>query len=377
MKIVADENIRYVAEAFSGLGEVILRPGREISAVDVRDAEMLLVRSVTQVNEALLKDSAVRFVATATIGEDHIDRSFLERKQIGFSSAPGCNANSVGEYLVASLLHLSEKYDIPLSEKSIGIVGVGNVGSNVAKKAAALGMKVVLNDPPRAEATGDSQFRPMKEILACDFITTHVPLTNDGPHATRHLIDETFLNALKPGAFIINTARGPVVHNDALLSALKSGHIQGAVLDVWEHEPEVDLALLAAVDIASPHIAGYSFDGKVKGTVQIYEAACAFLGLPATWTPDALLPAPEHPVAHPGNGTSVLKGVVDTLYPIMEDDSRMRAIAEVAPEERTHYFDMLRKTYPRRREFYNTRVACSASPRALREQFEGIGFAVE
>ncbi len=377
MKIVADENIRYVAEAFSGLGEVTLRPGREISSGDVRDAEMLLVRSVTQVNEALLRDSAVRFVATATIGEDHIDREYLERKQIGFSSAPGCNANSVGEYLVASLLHLAETYSFELADKSIGIVGVGNVGSNVAKKAAALGMKVVLNDPPRAEASGDAQFRPLEAILNCDIVTTHVPLTNDGPYATRHLVDEAFLKALKPGSFLINTARGPVVHNDALLAALKSGHIQGAVLDVWEYEPEVDLELLAAVDLASPHIAGYSFDGKVKGTVQIYEAACQYLGIPATWNPDPLLPEPEHPVLSPSADTTSLKPLVDTLYPIREDDGRMRAIADESPEGRKAYFDMLRKTYPRRREFYNTRVTCAHCASAFREQLKGIGFRID
>ncbi len=376
MKIVADENIRYVSEAFEGLGEVVLLPGRAIASADVRDADLLLVRSVTQVNADLLQGAAVRFVATATIGEDHIDRVFLEREGIAFASAPGCNANSVGEYLVASLLHLADKYDFSLASKSLGIVGVGNVGTNVAQKAEALGMRVVLNDPPRAAANGDPRFRPLEEILACDIVTTHVPLTNEGPHPTRHLVDEAFLKALKPGSCLINTARGPVVHNDALLAALQSDHIQGAVLDVWEHEPEVDLELLAAVDIASPHIAGYSFDGKVKGTVQIYEAACRFLEVPATWTPDGLLPEPEHPILTLEEDTNSLKKVVDTLYPIMEDDARMRIIAHEVPENRHAYFDMLRKTYPRRREFYNTQVSCTDCSSALSAQLEGLGFSV-
>ena len=232
MKIVADENIRYVSEAFSAMGEVVLRPGRAIIADDVRDAEVLLVRSVTQVNQDLLGGSAIRFVATATIGEDHIDRAYLARNNVGFSSAPGCNANSVGEYLVASLLHLAEKYDFDLRDKSMGIVGVGNVGSNVARKAAALGMTVVLNDPPLAEATSDAKYRPLEEILACDIITTHVPITKDGPHPTWHLVDESFLGTMKPGSILINSARGPVVDNMALLAALKSNHLLGAVLDV-------------------------------------------------------------------------------------------------------------------------------------------------
>lgn len=376
MKIVADENIRYVSEAFAGLGEVVLLPGRAIAPADVRDADLLLVRSVTQVNADLLQGSAVRFVATATIGEDHIDRVFLDRQGIAFSSAPGCNANSVGEYLVASLLHLADKYDFSLANRSLGIVGVGNVGANVAQKAEALGMRVVLNDPPRAAGSSDPIFRPLEDILSCDIVTTHVPLTNEGLHATRRLVDDAFLNTLKPGSCLINTARGPVVHNDALLAALQSGHIQGAVLDVWEHEPEVDLELLAAVDIASPHIAGYSFDGKVKGTVQIYEAACRFLEVPASWTPDGLLPEPEHPVLTLEEDTNTLKKVVDTLYPIMEDDARMRIIAHEVPENRHAYFDMLRKTYPRRREFYNTQVSCTDCSSALCAQLEGLGFAV-
>ena len=374
MKIVADENIRYVSEAFGSMGEVVLRPGRAITATDVRDAEVLLVRSVTQVNQELLDGSSIRFVGTATIGEDHIDRTFLARQHVGFSSAPGCNANSVGEYLVASLLHLAEKYDVELADKSIGIVGVGNVGSNVARKAAALGMTVVLNDPPLAEATDDAIYRPMDEILACDIITTHVPITKDGPHPTWHLVDTAFLAKMKPGSILINSARGPVVDNAALLASLTSGHLLGAVLDVWENEPEVGLELLDAVDIASPHIAGYSFDGKVKGTVQIYEAACAYFGQGVTWTPDALLPKPEHPNFIADNSEEFLKKVVETVYPILEDDARMRQIAQESVAQRPAYFDMLRKTYPRRREFYNTTIDMSRADAAIRATLEGIGF---
>ncbi len=377
MKILADENIRYVSEAFASLGDVVLRSGRAISPEDVRDAEILLVRSVTQVNEDLLAGSSIRFVATATIGEDHIDRDYLDAHNIGFSSAPGCNANSVGEYMVAALLHLAEKYDFKLADKSLGIVGVGNVGSNVAKKATALGMKVVLNDPPLAETTGDSKYRPLDEILACDIITTHVPITRDTPHATHHLVDADFLAKLKPGSIIINSARGPVVDNIALLDALNSGHIQGAVLDVWEGEPDVNLELLDAVDIASPHIAGYSFDGKVKGTVQIYEAACKFLGISPAWCPDALLPDPEHPQFTLSGDAGFLKATMDRVYPILEDDARMRLIAGEAPEERRAYFDMLRKTYPRRREFYNTKIDTGSADTTMARLLQGIGFVVD
>jgi erythronate-4-phosphate dehydrogenase len=377
LKIIADENIRYVSEAFTTMGEVTLRPCREICASDVHDAEILLVRSVTQVNEALLSGSSIRFVATATIGEDHIDRGYLDRKEIGFSSAPGCNANSVGEYIVAALLHLAEKYDFKLADKSIGVIGVGNVGSNVAKKAAAMGMNVVLNDPPLAAATADAKYRPLDEILACDIVTTHVPITSEGPFPTHHLVDTDFLGKLAPGSLVINSARGPVVDNTALLSHLASGHIRGAVLDVWEGEPDINLALLGAVDIATPHIAGYSFDGKVKGTVQIYEAACHFQGITPSWSPEPLLPAPEHPELSLNGGHDDLKRLVETVYPILEDDARMRGIAGEAAGQRAAHFDMLRKTYPRRREFYNTRVLSDGACSSIRDIIHGVGFLVE
>lgn len=375
MKIIVDENIPYGREAFSTLGEVVTRPGRAISPDDVRDADVLLVRSITKVNAALLEDSAVRFVATATIGEDHIDKAWLASRGIGFSSAPGCNANSVGEYMVAALLHLAEKYDLRLKGMSLGVVGVGNVGSNVARKAAALGMAVVLNDPPLAEATGDAKYRPLDEILACDFITTHVPLTKEGPHRTVHLVDADFLSRMKPGSFFMNTARGPICDNGALLACLQRDHLRGALLDVWEGEPEVRLDVLDAVDIATPHIAGYSFDGKVNGTRQIYEAACRHLGVPADWSVDALLPDPEHP-AFILRDAEDLKRIVDTVYPLLEDDARMRAIKEQPAENRAAYFDMLRKTYPRRREFQNTAVTLEGPDDGLVSQLRGIGFQV-
>lgn len=377
MKIIVDENIPYGREAFSRLGEVITLPGRAISPVDVRDAELLLVRSITKVNAALLEGSSVRFVATATIGEDHIDKTWLAAKGIGFSSAPGCNANSVGEYIVAALLHLAAKHGLSLEGMSLGVVGVGNVGSNVARKAAALGMTVVLNDPPLAESTGDARYRPLEEVLACDFVTTHVPLTKAGPHRTVHLVDEHAISRMKPGSFLLNTARGPVVDNGALLDALKRGHLRGAVLDVWEGEPEVRLDVLDAVDIATPHIAGYSFDGKVNGTRQIYEAACRHLGVPSDWSVDALLPEPEHPRISIGSGADELKRAVDTVYPLLEDDARMRAIKEQPAEGRAAYFDMLRKTYPRRREFQNTVVTLAEAGAVLRGPLQGIGFRVE
>ena len=282
LKIVLDENIPYGREAFETLGEVVLRPGRAISPEDVRDADMLMVRSITKVNAALLDGSKVRLVATATIGVDHLDEPYLRERGISFASAPGCNANSVGEYIAAALLVLAETRGFQLSYRKLGIIGHGNVGKRVEQKARALGMEVVLNDPPLARETGEKRYRPLEDIFDCPIITTHVPLVKSGPDATRHLLNERFFSRCKTGTIILNTSRGSVCDGNALRAALESGKIGAAALDVWEGEPNVDMQLLANCAIATPHIAGYSFDGKVSGTQQIYEAACAFLKIDPT-----------------------------------------------------------------------------------------------
>lgn len=378
MRVVADENIPYVREAFAEFGEVVTLPGRKVSKADLADADILLVRSITKVNAALLEGTPVKFVATATIGVDHIDEAWLAASGIGFSSAPGCNANSVAEYITAALYVLAEQHDLELSTLSLGIVGVGNVGKRVAAKARALGMRVVLNDPPLAEATCEPAYRPIEEIHACDVVTFHTPLEKSGPYPTRHLCDEAFLSAMRPGSILFNTARGPVVDNAALLRALERGHLRAAVLDVWEGEPNTNPALLAKVDIASPHIAGYSFDGKVRGTEQIYEAACRHFGRTASWDPAPLLPAPECPrIEITPPYTDAVADCVHAVYDILADDARMRKTLELPEAERAAYFDRLRKEYPRRREFHNTVVSLAASNDDVAQVLSGLGFRVE
>jgi len=375
MKIVADENIPYVKEAFGALGEIHTLSGRAVSKETLAGADALLVRSITKVNEALLENTPVRFVATATIGEDHIDKAYLASKGIGFSSAPGCNANSVGEYIVAALHVLSERHGFDLTALKLGIVGVGNVGTKVYAKAMALGMQCVLNDPPLAGRTGDSKYRPMEEILDCDIITFHVPLEKAGQHPTYHLVDQAYLNRMKPGAILINSSRGPVVDNTALLEALETGLLAAAVLDVWEGEPQVNLDLLRGVDIGTPHIAGYSFDGKVNGTRQIYEAFCRFFGIGTSWDPSPLLPPPECPelVFEPPFESAISKAV-RSVYDILRDDADLRGVFGIAEPEQGKYFDALRKNYPRRREFFNTQVCLSEADEGLARQFAGLGF---
>lgn len=378
MKIVADENIPYVREAFAGLGEVVTVQGRSMTPDTVKDAELLMVRSVTKVNGALLDGSAVRFVATATIGEDHLDKTYLRERGITYASAPGSNADSVAQYITSALLRLANHFEFELSEKTLGIVGVGNVGSRVAKKAEALGMRCVLNDPPLAESTGDAKYRPLEEIYGCDIVTFHVPLLKDGPHPTHHMAGDSFLHFLNRGAMVINSSRGAVVDNKALAEALNDGHVGAAVLDVWEGEPAIDTGLLERVFLGTPHIAGYSFDGKVNGTRQIYEAACRFLGLEPSWDPAPLLPAPEPAeVTVDGSLESVQEAVsraVFAVYDIRNDDAALRELFRRSPEERPALFDRLRKEYPRRREFPNITARIWPPNRAVHERLAALGF---
>lgn len=383
MIIVADENIPYVREAFGAIGEVRTIAGRVINRDAVRDADLLLVRSITRVDSALLDGSKVRFVATATIGEDHIDRAFLDERSIGFASAPGSNADSVAEYVVAALLRVSLHTGRPLRGATLGIVGVGNVGGRVRRAAEALGMTCILNDPPLQRKTGSQAYRPLEDALACDYVTLHVPLNRQGRDATYHLLDRARLDALRPGATLINTSRGPVIDNVALEAALASDRLGPCVLDVWEGEPRLRPGLLERVLIGTPHIAGYSFDGKVNGTRQIHEAACTFLGRPAAWDPKPLLPKPEVEaidlagIAETDRIEAILSAVVEPIYDIRADDAALRKVLQTPEAEQGPYFDRLRKEYPRRREFTNTRILGAASHLEAARILHGLRFRVE
>jgi erythronate-4-phosphate dehydrogenase len=382
MKIVADENIPFVRECFSSIGEVEVVPGREISAEMIRDAEVLLVRSITKVDSDLLGGSKVKFVGTATIGYEHIDVDYPRKNNIGFASAPGSNANSVAEYVVAALLSIGKKYKIQLEGKSIGVVGVGNVGSRVEWKSLALGMIPVLNDPPLRRETEDSKYRPLEELFDCDVITLHPPLTFEGIDKTYHLADGKFFDSLKDGCVFINTARGGVTDTKALKAAIGSGRLKAAVLDVWQDEPNIDVELLRMVDISTPHIAGYSLDGKVAGMMMIYEEACEHFGLEVTKVIEDFLPEPEVPEIIiddvSGDMQQILHETVEQVYAIGRDDFNTREIVMVPEEERGRFFDGLRKNYPVRREFQNTKIELAAEgAENLSKKLEGIGFKVK
>jgi len=381
MKIIADENIPFVSECFSSIGEVETVPGREIKPGVVADADVLLVRSITLVGDDLLTGSKVRFVGTATIGFDHIDTEYLSQNNIGFASAPGSNANSAAEYVIAALLNNAEQHSIDLEGKSIGIIGVGNVGSKVAKKCEALGMRLYLNDPPLQRQTGDSKYLPIENLFDCDFVTLHTPLTFEGEDKTFHLADEKFFESLKKGCIFINASRGGVVDSGALKAAIREGKLEATVLDVWENEPNIDVELLEMVDIGTPHIAGYSLDGKIAGMIMIYKAACEYFGLEAKFDIDSFLSVPAIPELRINTQSvseqDALLGIVEKIYDIKADDVRMRRMLEESAMERGKYFDSLRKTYPVRREFQNTQIILENPCLGLAEKLAGIGFKIE
>jgi erythronate-4-phosphate dehydrogenase len=383
MNIIADQNIPFVEACFSSLGPVTLVGGRQVTPDLVRDADVLLVRSITKVNPDLLDGSRIKFVATATIGTEHVDQAYLASRGIGFASAPGSNANSVAEYIVAALLALGKKHKFRLEEKSIGIIGVGNVGSRVEVKCRQLGLNVVLNDPPLERKTGDPKYRPLQEILACDFVTVHTPLTKDGPDKTFHLADASFFAAMKGGAVFLNSSRGRVQDETALKAAMQSGKLSGVVLDVWETEPNVDPWLIRHVDLSTPHIAGYSYDGKVVGMIMIYEALCQHFGLRAEHTAqDFLPPAAITQIRLTDEqlgqkDEQVIQDLVQQVYAINRDDFNMRDILLQPEVERGAFFDGLRKNYPIRREFQNTAVLLADPQNCLAKKLSGIGFRIK
>jgi erythronate-4-phosphate dehydrogenase len=382
VKITADENMPFAQEAFSNLGEVVLAPGREMNTEMLKDTDCLAIRSITKVSESLLSGTAVKYVGTATIGTDHVDQEYLKRSGVGFASAPGCNAISVSEYVMTALLELAGRKGFTLAGKTIGIIGVGNVGSRVEKRARALGLEVVLNDPPLAEKTGDKKYRSLDDLVErADIVTFHVPLEKGGAHPTYHLLDESLLARLKPGVILLNTSRGAVACGAAVEAAIDSDALGAVVLDVWEEEPGVRASLLEKVDIGTPHIAGHSFDGKAWGTKMIYDSACRHFGVESEWTLEGLLPAPANPVidltGDKGDSLALLARVTLESYDILADDNNLRGILNLPEDQRAKYFDGLRKGYAVRREFASRSVRLNPGQESLASVLTGLDFKVE
>ena len=299
LRIVADRNIPLVEKAFAPFGEVAALPTTSITPESARRADALIVRSETKVTAALLDGSPVTFVGSASIGTDHVDLDELADRGIAFANAPGCNSDSVKEYIFAALLHLAGERSFLLRGKTLGIVGVGSVGRKVAAAAAGLGMAVLLNDPPRARDEGAAGFLPLDDLMAADIVTLHVPLTRSGEDATYQLFDAGRLARMKPGAVLINASRGAVVPTSALKRALAGGHLAAAILDVWDNEPDVDLELLSRTALGTAHIAGYSMEGKLNAVRLVREAFCRHFGLDA---PSGDEPSARHSPVDVGQG---------------------------------------------------------------------------
>ena len=356
MNIVIDENISFAGEAFSQFGNVKLLQGRKITNSELKDADILIVRSITRVDKELLLNTPVQFVGTATIGTDHIDLDYLKSRKIFFTDAKGCNADAVAEYVFTSVFYLANKYGLKIKDKTIGVAGVGNIGSRIVRLAKTLGMNVLKNDPPLQRESSSNEFVSLDQIYDADIITMHVPLNKEGIDRTLHLFNNDNLRKLRNEIIFINASRGPVVDNNALLDISCSKNLK-IVLDVWENEPGINIDLLEKVEFGTPHIAGYSLEGKINGTAMIYKALCKYLKAPPSWNPN--LPAVEDPVIEidpDKNFEELLHQIFYRVYNIKNDDNRMRLIKEKPVEERPAYFDMLRKNYPFRREFSNFKI---------------------
>lgn len=367
LKLVIDENISFAKEVFSQFGEIKLINGREINNDILKDADILLVRSLTKVNENLLKRTKVKFVGTATIGIDHIDLDYLNKNNIAFSDSRGCNADAVTEYVFSTLINLCYEKKIELSRLSIGIIGVGNIGSRVAKISNSLNIQTFLNDPPLERAKVHRKFSSLEECLEKDIITFHTPLNKTGIDKTYHLFNKDKIKFVKDNAIFINTSRGEVVETEALLKLIDEKNVN-AIIDVWENEPLINEELLSKVKIGTPHIAGYSFEGKLNGTKMLFDALNKFLN--TNYHFPINLPIVNNNVIEVSTQNSIeeiLKNIFNKIYDIKEDDKKLRKILTLQQSEKSDnqklliekkkkYFDDLRKNYPMRREFINEQI---------------------
>tara|TARA_R110000868_G_scaffold364037_1_gene626524 strand:+ start:59555 stop:60703 length:1149 start_codon:yes stop_codon:yes gene_type:complete len=360
LTIVADENIPYADEYFSHMGTIQKVKGRSLCAEQVANADIVLVRSVSQVDEALLKNSPVKFVGTATIGVDHLDTAYLERQHIAWANAPACNAHSVVDYVFSCFSQFDGLWQKLLADSCVGIIGLGNVGSRLQQRLTALGVSTKAYDPLLSDPSGDALY-PLAEVLACDVICMHAPLTTSGPYPSRHMIGLAELQQLNPDALLINAGRGAVIDNQQLFAFLQQRPEQRVVLDVWENEPQIELALLPFINIATPHIAGYSLDGKRLGTAMVYQACCQALGV----APQSLSQSQAlMPITIPAQLSAVagLSHAIKQVYDVSGDDARFREAMNSASGDAllaAKRFDDLRKNYPERREFSCYHIANS------------------
>lgn len=353
MKIVVDRNIRAARSTFGKHAELVFMEGRAIRNRDLRDADALIVRTATQVNEPLLRGTTVGFVGTTSIGTDHLDIEWLDRSGIPWANAPGCNAVGAAQYTLATAWLACKRLGRRLAEQRVGIIGYGNVGSRTGSLTRALGVQVVANDPPLA-AQGQKNLVDLEQTLSMDIVCLHLPLTRGGRWPTLRLIGERELARMPDGALLINAGRGDTVDGKALLAELRSGRLHAA-LDVWPAEPVIDPDLLEATTVATPHVAGYSLDGKRKGTVMVYEAFCRWAGVEPVDTGHA---DDERRGLTVPAGDDGLAEALEAACFVARHDRAMRELAHHSSDERATGFDRLRRDYPTRRDFQAWTVRC-------------------
>ncbi|MEX0336573.1 4-phosphoerythronate dehydrogenase [Vibrio tubiashii] len=374
MKILVDENMPYAEQLFSQLGEVVLKSGRTLTADDLIDVDALMIRSVTKVNaELIAKANKLKFVGTATAGMDHVDQALLKEKGIYFTAAPGCNKVGVAEYAFSVMMVLAQQHGFSVFDKTVGIIGAGQVGSYLQKCLEGIGINVLINDPLK-QAEGDTrQFTPLPELLdQADIITLHTPITRDGAHPTHHLIDQAALETLRGDQILINAARGPIVDNAALKARLQKNDGFISALDVFEFEPEVDMELLPLLAFATPHVAGYGLEGKARGTTMIFNSYCEFLNNELRAHASDLLPIAPLPQLNLARewDEATLHNITQLVYDVRKDDALFRR--EIS---KPGSFDLMRKNYWDRREYSAVTLvggeSCNLSPLAK------LGFQVE
>jgi erythronate-4-phosphate dehydrogenase len=379
VKILADQNIPSIADAFCDLGEVVLMPGRDITAEHLRDCQCLITRTVTRVDAALLADCPVEFVGTATIGTDHMDLDYLRKANIGYANAAGCNAEGAAEYVISGLFALSRQKNFNPLKLKAGIVGLGNVGSRVHAKLEALGIDCLLCDPPLQQSGKSEQsFVSLETVLAeCNFISLHVPLVRSGDHSTFHLLNATRLGELAYGCVLVNAARGEVVDNTALLELLQQRDDLCVYLDTWENEPLVSRELLQRVDLATPHIAGYSVEGRLRGAQLVLDAACNHFQQTSSWHMSEQLPAVrEIDCTEFGTGVGFWQDLFRAHCAIRRDHDDFVGGSSLADDAFATHFDGLRRIFPDRLEYsrFSLNVDRSRQPS---EQLRQLGFQLE
>ena len=374
MKIVADDKIPFLKGALEPYAEVIYIPGKQIDREILKDCDALLIRTRTKCTADLLDGTNVRFIGTATIGFDHIDTHYCNKNKIIWTNAPGCNSSSVQQYIAAALLKVSSENSFNLQGKTLGIVGGGNVGSKVEKFARTIGMNVLLCDPPRARLEGKKNFHSLNALLSeSDIVTLHVPLNVVGEDCTYYLFNDERFKKIRRGTWFFNSSRGEVAETNALKQVLDSGNLGGAVLDVWENEPDIDTELMEQAFIATPHIAGYSTDGKANGTAMVVNSLSKYFNLSLeNWYPGNV-PLPAFPsISIDCKGKSeeeIFREIVLHTYNIDEDNERLR----LSPSD----FEKLRGDYPLRREFTSYSVRLKDGSEEVRQMLETLGFKVK